>query len=55
MTVARVPRGARVNAPDELPAPTPLQFAGAAVTLYRSRLSRAGAQYEPLAHVELAG
>ena len=38
-----------------LAAPSPLQFAGAAVTLYRSRLSRAGAQYEPLARAELAG
>ena len=55
ITVARVPRGVRVNAPDELAAPAPLQFAGAAVTLYRSRLSRAGAQYEPLARAELAG
>ena len=55
VTVARVPRGARVNASDELAAPAPLQFAGAAVTLYRSRLSRAGAQYEPLARAELAG
>jgi 2'-5' RNA ligase len=55
VTVARVPRGTRVSARDELAAPAPLQFAGAAVTLYRSRLSRAGARYEPLARVELAG
>ena len=55
VTVARVPRGAHVSARDELAAPSPLQFAGAAVTLYRSRLSRAGAQYEPLARAELAG
>ena len=55
VTVARVPRGARVSTRDELAVPAPLQFAGAAVTLYRSRLSRAGAQYEPLARAELAG
>ena len=53
VTVARVPRGARAGSGDEL-APSPsLEFPGAAVTLYRSRLSRAGAHYEPLARAEL--
>jgi 2'-5' RNA ligase len=38
----RVPRGAMP------PAPPPLVFDGAAVTLYRSRLDPGGARYEPL-------
>jgi len=54
VTVARVPRGARAGSRDELVPPSPLEFPGAAVTLYRSRLSRAGAHYEPLARVELS-
>jgi 2'-5' RNA ligase len=33
--------------------PEPVAFAGEAVTLYRSLLSRAGARYEPLARVEV--
>jgi RNA 2',3'-cyclic 3'-phosphodiesterase len=53
VTVARVPRGARAGSRDELAPPPPLEFPGAAVTLYRSRLSRAGAHYEPLARAEL--
>jgi 2'-5' RNA ligase len=56
VTVARVPRAVRATvtrARNELPPPAPLEFAGAAVTLYRSRLSRAGARYEPLARAEL--
>jgi 2'-5' RNA ligase len=54
VTVARVPRGARAGGREE-PAPPPLlRFPGAAVTLYRSRLSRSGAHYEPLARAELA-
>jgi 2'-5' RNA ligase len=54
VTVARVPRGARSGGREE-PAPPPLlRFPGAAVTLYRSRLSRSGAHYEPLARAELA-
>jgi 2'-5' RNA ligase len=53
VTVARVPRGVRTGGREELPAPAPLRFPGAAVTLYRSRLDRAGAHYEPLARAEL--
>ena len=53
VTVARVPRGARAGGREEPPPPPPLEFPGAAVTLYRSRLSRAGAHYEPLARAEL--
>jgi 2'-5' RNA ligase len=56
ITVARVPRGARnryARARSGLPPPAPLEFAGAAVTLYRSRLSRVGARYEPLARAKL--
>jgi 2'-5' RNA ligase len=32
-----------------------VEFQAPSVTLYRSRLSRAGAVYEPLARAELAG
>jgi 2'-5' RNA ligase len=54
VTVARLRRGAR--APRAVPAgPEPVAFRGAAVTLYRSRLARSGASYEPLASVPLAG
>ena len=53
VTVARVPRGARAGGREELAAPAPLRFPGAAVTLYRSRLSQAGAHYEALARAEL--
>jgi 2'-5' RNA ligase len=54
VTVARVPRGARAGRPDGPVAPEPLRFAGAALTLYRSRLSRSGAEYEPLARADLS-
>jgi len=54
VTVARVRSDARVR-PVEIDAPPALAFAGGPVTLYRSRLSRAGARYEPLARVELSG
>jgi RNA 2',3'-cyclic 3'-phosphodiesterase len=37
-----------------LPAPPPLAFDGAALTLYRSRLHPAGARYEPLSLSRLA-
>jgi 2'-5' RNA ligase len=52
VTVARVRRGARVrrNVPDP---PSPPPFAGAALTLYESRLSPAGARYLPVARVAL--
>jgi 2'-5' RNA ligase len=52
VTVARVSRGARVR-PVELPAPTLEPFVGSRVTLFRSRLSASGAQYERLASVDL--
>ena len=54
VTVARVRSGARVRAVELAPAPA-LRFEGAAVVLYRSHLSRAGARYEPLSRVDLAG
>ena len=53
VTVARVRRGERVR-PRELPPPPGGRFTPPALTLYRSRLSRAGAEYEPLARAELA-
>jgi 2'-5' RNA ligase len=53
VTVARVPRGARGGGREEPAPPAALPFRGAAVTLYRSRLSSAGAHYEPLARAEL--
>jgi 2'-5' RNA ligase len=52
VTVARVARGSRApRAP--LPSVSSLGFPAARVTLYRSRLLRAGAQYEPLVTIEL--
>ena len=51
VTLARVRKGARVARLD-LPDPPAARWRGAAVTLYRSRLSRAGARYEALARVE---
>jgi RNA 2',3'-cyclic 3'-phosphodiesterase len=52
VTVARVPKDARVGRV-ALPAPAPLNFTGSQVTLFRSRLSAAGARYESLASVAL--
>jgi RNA 2',3'-cyclic 3'-phosphodiesterase len=46
-TVARLRAGARPPR-SVAAAPDPVAFAGAAVTLYQSRLGRAGARYEPL-------
>jgi 2'-5' RNA ligase len=54
VTTARVLRGTRIP-PRPLTAPSPLAFSGHSAVLYRSRLSRAGARYEPLTTVELAG
>jgi RNA 2',3'-cyclic 3'-phosphodiesterase len=54
VTVARVRGGARVRA-GELGALPGLAFVGTTVTLFRSRLSPAGARYEALASVELVG
>ncbi len=51
VTVGRVPARERVRA-TELPSSRRLWFSPAAVTLYRSRLERGGARYEPLASVE---
>jgi 2'-5' RNA ligase len=51
--VARVRRGARVRAA-ERPGPDRLEMRADRVTLFRSRLERAGARYEPLATVRLA-
>ena len=47
VTLARVRKGARVRGV-EVPDPPAEPWHGEAVTLYRSRLSRAGAQYEAL-------
>ena len=51
VTVARA-RGELRRPPDVEP-PAPLEFDGAAVTLYRSRLGRGGARYEPVARTAL--
>jgi 2'-5' RNA ligase len=53
VTVGRVTRGARVGRRTELPeVPGELTFTATTVTLFRSRLSAAGARYEGLASVE---
>jgi RNA 2',3'-cyclic 3'-phosphodiesterase len=52
VTLARVRKGARA-ALIEAPPPPAEPWDAAAVTLYRSRLSRAGAQYEPLEQIRL--
>jgi 2'-5' RNA ligase len=52
VTVARVAAGARLR-PPELSPPPALSFRAPAVTLYRSRLQRSGARYEPLATLPL--
>jgi 2'-5' RNA ligase len=53
VTVARVGKGVRVRRGSELPRlPDELAFVGSTVTLFRSRLSSAGARYEGLASVE---
>lgn len=52
VTVARVSRGARVRG-IELKLPPAAGFRAASVTLYRSRLERAGARYEALRTIEL--
>jgi RNA 2',3'-cyclic 3'-phosphodiesterase len=53
VTVARVRKDARVRAEPLAPPPT-RTFAGAALTLYRSRLEPRGARYEPQSRVRLA-
>jgi 2'-5' RNA ligase len=52
VTVARVGRGARVRRAELPPVPDDAAFPGTTVTLFRSRLSPAGARYEGLASVE---
>lgn len=52
VTVARVRTGVKVP-PTALAPPDALAFAGEDVVLYRSRLARAGATYEPLVRVAL--
>lgn len=52
VTVARAGRGARVPR-KPLPDVPELEFEAPIVTLFRSRLARGGAQYEPLARLEL--
>jgi 2'-5' RNA ligase len=53
VTVARAGGGFRAPRA-EPPAPPALDFTASRVTLYRSRLTRSGARYEPLATVELS-
>jgi 2'-5' RNA ligase len=52
-TVARLRAGERSPHGVEIEGPEPVAFDGAAVTLYRSLLSRAGAGYEPVERVAL--
>jgi 2'-5' RNA ligase len=52
-TVARLRAGERSPRTAAIEDPEPVAFAGDAVTLYRSLLSRAGARYEPLMRVEI--
>ena len=54
VTVARVRNRARVR-PRELSPPASERFVGSRVTVFRSRISSAGARYEPLGTVQLAG
>lgn len=53
VTVARAARGFRAPGA-ALPAPRALEFHASRVRLYRSRLLRSGARYEPLATIELS-
>jgi RNA 2',3'-cyclic 3'-phosphodiesterase len=52
-TVARLRAGERAPRSLSMEDPAPVAFDGEAVTLYRSRLSRAGARYEPLERVRV--
>jgi RNA 2',3'-cyclic 3'-phosphodiesterase len=52
VTIARVAKEARVRR-EGAPAPPQVSFRGSTVTLFRSRLGRGGARYEPLRSVEL--
>jgi 2'-5' RNA ligase len=53
VTLARVGRGARLPRGTLPSLPPQVAFRAARVTLYRSRLSRSGARYEPLAAIAL--
>jgi RNA 2',3'-cyclic 3'-phosphodiesterase len=53
VTLARVRKGARIRGL-EAPDPPAEPWRADALTLYRSRLARAGARYEPLARVAFA-
>lgn len=53
VTVARVPGRTRVSRVELAPVQTG-DFDGAAVTLYRSRLERTGARYEPLRRIDFS-
>ncbi len=55
VTVARVRRGARVDQRSLPGRPSVGPFAGAALTVYRSRLGAPGARYDALARVTLGG
>lgn len=55
VTVARVGRSVRVSRQASLPPAPQISFRASSVTLYRSRLLRSGARYEPLGTVELVG
>ena len=56
VTVARVRHRMRVRPRELAPPPAASErFIGSCVTLFRSRLSSAGARYEPLGSVQLAG
>lgn len=52
VTVARAARGATASR-DPLARPSALAFDATELTLFRSRLSRRGARYEPLTRIEL--
>jgi 2'-5' RNA ligase len=54
VTIARASADARLGHV-QLDPPEAIQFAGDAIVLYRSRLSRGGAAYEPLSRVSLIG
>jgi 2'-5' RNA ligase len=53
-TVARLRAGARAPRSTRHGDPAPVAFAGEAVTLYRSHLSRTGASYEALERIAVA-
>jgi RNA 2',3'-cyclic 3'-phosphodiesterase len=58
VTVARVSGSGRAEPARlvrDLRPPAPLSFRASTVTLYRSRLLRGGARYEPLGSIELTG